>query len=215
MRPLALALVVLCLCPASGVRADIVTSLAEGQVTANFSTRWSWPTDTPYYDFTPGESVSLTWTYDPEAVSLVTGTGDQRTYTVPSARFQFTTGGGFDSGLSRIYGQSMIIVTDGAVDRLTFYIGDGFNHISLRLADPTGSALSSAAIPTAADIRSFSTLSLMFGRERYGADEGFVATLTPVATSTASVPEPSSLATVGVGTLLALGYAWRRRRTAP
>lgn len=30
----------------------------------------------------------------------------------------------------------------------------------------------------------------------------------------AAVPEPSSVATVGVGTLLALGYAWRRRRAA-
>ena len=210
MRPLALALLVLCLSPVPGVRAGIVTTLlAEGQVTEDQSQDGS-PTSKAYH-FEVGETVHLALTYNFYP-------GDQPPKPTPGqywlspASFRVWSSGGYEFGSSSTGGT--LSVTDGPVDRLSFQVGGAYSNIWLVAEDRTGMALSSTSLPTVAEFNAFGSMSmrLTFYSDGVGGDPGFVARMSPV--TTAAVPEPASVATVGLGVIMAFGYAWRRRRRA-
>jgi hypothetical protein len=194
MRPLALALVVV-LSASSSAHAVLVTGRAMGAITLNGS-----PPGT--YQFTPGEAVFVTFEYDPQ-LSEVFGPAPPsgQRYLVRPGTFGVTTGGGFaargtppPNSLS-----SQAIVVNGATDIFELEIFTGSSGITLRFTDPTGTALSSTALPTLAELLRFPGGTLDYGREFDGV--GFRATVVPVADF--PVPEPSTLALglIGVGVL--------------
>ncbi len=210
MRPLALALVVL-LSASSASHAVLITGYAQGAIMFNGS-------DPRGYQFTPGEAVYLTFAYDPDRATtdgLPPGTPTQQRYDVGRPwSFRVTTGGGFvanGSPPSGFFSNGSARVVNGATDlfELTFYTGS--TGITLTYTDPTGTALSSTALPTPAELLRFPGGTLDFSREgRF--DQSFLSTVSPVVdASDFPVPEPSTLAlgAIGVGVL---GLAEMRRR---
>jgi hypothetical protein len=194
MRPLALALVVL-LSASSSAHAVLVTGRAMGTITSNDSS--------PRAPIAPGDTVSVTFTYDPARAgsSFVIPTG-RRYFDIQPWTFSLTTGGGFRGGaVSDRTSPGFASVVDGPTDifelELSFH---GFTGITLTFTDPTGTALSSTALPTLEELLRFPGGTLGFGREA-PPDVYFGATVVPVADF--PVPEPSTLALglIGVGVL--------------
>ncbi len=209
MRPLALALVVLA--ATTPARAVPITGLVRGTIATNMSEPIR--VGMTAYQFTVGESFSLSYTFDSDRAMLVGTPGaTEARYEIRPAFFSLTTGGGYEAtGASTggTFEPARVMVTNGTTDALRLSIGDADGYINLSLSDPTGTALDSLALPSIADLGRFPVASFDFSKERQFGFEGFRATGAPVA-----VPEPSGLATVGVGTLLSLGYARRRKRAA-
>lgn len=206
---LALALAVL---GPTQAQAVLITGFAQGAITFNQS-----GIDRPggqVYFFTPGEGLFLTYSFDTANSRPMGGFGpDEERYFVPSS-FQLATEGGYNgrgqsSGLS--FGEAR--VRNGLSDSFVLQIGNSLGNIELIFFDPTGTALSSTALPTLAEIGRFTRASVMFNREFQFGVESFRGSVTPVAdASTFPIPEPSTfaLAVIGLG-ILGLGYARRHR----
>ncbi len=208
MRPLALALSPLLLLAASPAHAVLITGRAQGTITFNGTAPGA-------YQFTPGEVVSVTFAYDPALSTtdgLPPGTPTRASYYVRPGTFRVTTGGGYDrSGgpdIPSFRAAGFGSVTNGPTDIFLLELGSGSLNITLTFTDPTGTALSSTALPTLAELLRFTGGTLDFNREGR-VDEIFGSTVVPVADF--PVPEPSTLAlgAIGIGVL---GLAGMRRR---
>ena len=191
--------------------AALITGRAMGTITVNNSPPSS-SSGAPY-QFTPGEAVSVTFGYDPQLSVLLDTTATGQTYRVRPGTFRVNTSGGFTSGGGPPPNSNpdsnfgLGYVTNGPTDIFELDLSTGSAAIGLRFTDPTGTALSSTALPTLAELLRFPGATLSYYREFDGAS--FQATVVPVADF--PVPEPSTLALGLVGFGLA-GGSWMRRR---
>ncbi len=203
---------------ASGhAHAVMISGFAQGTITSAMS-----GLDQPggqVYRFTPGEGIFLSYSFDTSRSEPPLGgfSPDEQRYFVPPASFRLTTEGGYNgSGQSSQFTFGEARVTNGLSDRFTLLIGGPGGNIELVFSDPTGTVLSSTALPTLAEIGGFSRASVAFSRELRNGAESFRADLTPVVdASNFPVPEPSTFALGGIGlAILGLGRARRRRAWA-
>lgn len=211
-RRVGLALALAVLGPARA-QAVLITGYVQGEITSGQSE------GVGAYNFRTGEGLYLTYSFDTAMSEPPLGgfTPDEERYHVPPASFRLTTDGGYNAvgrSFQFLYGEAR--VRNGMSDRFTLLIGDSFGNIELVFSDPTGTALSSTALPTLAEICRFTLASVVFNRESQFATESFRGDLRPVADSGAfPSPEPSTfaMAVIGLG-MLGVGYARRHRERA-
>jgi hypothetical protein len=187
MRPLVapLALAALAaLVPSPSARAVPITGYAFGHVTEDLSA--DYPNARPPVNFTFGERVTLRYTYDLDPPDPVFP-GRQ------PVTLEIHTGGGFNSTATGL----LFSTARGVWPDLRLQTGGDIRSYELLFAGGEGTLTYSLDLPSyvagfrAAVIRSDFFVPLDF-----------------------PVPEPSTLVMGGIGGLLALGYAWRRRRAA-
>lgn len=209
-RRVGLALALAVLGPAQA-QAALITGFAQGTITINLSSPMP---GRQVYNFTPGERLFLTFSFDSEGAEFLGGSATQAGYIVRPASFWLITEGGYQAGSSLLpFRINNAVVTDGPTDAFRLLLGNAFNNVDIRFSDPTGTALSSTALPTLAEINRFPQASVTFYRGSINGDEAFMGIVAPVAdTSDFPIPEPSTFALGGIGLgILGLGYARRRR----
>lgn len=199
MRHFAALAVLMLLSAATPARATLVTGYAIGQVTANLS--FDGPNSpAPPLPFTVGESVYFVFRFDPDLAQTIS----PGRYDLRGATFRVLTGGGYSGTGTGGPTPREAAVTDGATDRFTVLMGSGNGYLSLFLTDPSGQALSSTDLPTAAEWIAFPGGTLEFGRDRGQGFEGFRASIVPVAdTSGFPMPEPNGIAMGLMGAVMA------------
>ncbi len=195
---------VLLLTTAVPAHAVPITARAMGTITLNGSIPRP-----GIYQFTPGEAVFVEFEYDPERATLQGNSPTGATYYLEFTTFRVTTGGGYTSIGRRNFQpfSESVSVTNGPTDRVFFSLGGSDPNIDLTFTDPTGTALSSTALPTLAELLRFPGGTLGFST--FNVNISFLATVVPVADF--PVPEPSTLALGLVGFGLAAA-SWMRRR---
>ncbi len=215
-RRVGLALALAVLGPAQA-KAVFITGYAQGTITTTNRTQPA-VFGAPLYEFTPGEALYLSFRFDPATSTPFDPSGPNRqSYFFRPAFFELTTGGGYKASgeSSQLFEASYATagVTNGPTDSLRLFIGSPAGYIELSFSDPTGTALSSTALPTQEEISRFPGATLHFDAERRGGNEDFDAIIVPVAdASDFPVPEPSTFALGGIGLMiLGLGYARGRR----
>ncbi len=195
-------------------RAVMITGYAGGEITLNRTT--GRPGGSQLYNFTPGEGLYITYSFETSRVENPGGSGGAfGSYTPVPVFFQLYTSGGYTASSQSIeFRGGNLFVRNGATDSLVFRIGTGGLDLELSLFDPTGTVLSSTALPTQEQLTRFTQGSVEFNRERSAGDENFVASIRSLPSAIAlPLPEPSTFAMGGIGLgIVGLGYFARRRR---
>ena len=182
----------------SAIEADavFVTEYFGGTVTAGTS---------PDFGSFPGSAILGSFSYDSNTVASAGATATSARYatgslaiSVPAMNFSYQAAAGTIT----------IVHMPGVLDSFILEVPDGFGEDAFfSINDPTGSSLSSTALPSAPNFGASSTSTL-----HYSSHHAF-STFDANITSFAPVPEPSSLILVGLGgAATGIGMARRRRR---